>query len=474
MLKSRRFGGRPTNRSVLNWTTVLLLVVLFPACYSELSLTDSGYDNNAGDRAGRTERVQDIDFLVVVDNSGSMRENQTLFAQELEYLFSNLVSPPDLNGDGLPDQNPVRSIHFGVVSTDLGGPEGLLADCADRGDDGFLNPIQFGPATSARGLTPGIQPTFCRNSDLRSAFLRLDASHSNIEQFTQLAQCSVLIDTFGCGIEQPLEAAYRALVLHRADAHPDASGPASGFLRDDSLLVILVLSDEEDGSVRNCRYPELDARRQTLPCQDAMSVFDPRSQVWSSNDVNLRHYLYRPCSAQDPTWNLDRYLDPRSSDRGFLRLKPRHPEHVIFAAITGVPIELPTSGSNIDWDLLLGRRGSSISDLFCGRDPSTSLAVMSREGPISLRQADQDPSCPQRVVPGCRRENSAYEPGSCLPSTQYFAWPARRLIEVARRFDENVSCFGHPCHNGLISSICAGNYRRAMSDLVRLLQRRLR
>jgi hypothetical protein len=46
----------------------------------------------------------------------------------------------------------------------------------------------------------------------------------------------------GCGFEQHLEAMERALVKHR-------HGDNAGFLRDDSILVVIILTDEDDCSV---------------------------------------------------------------------------------------------------------------------------------------------------------------------------------------------------------------------------------
>ena len=37
---------------------------------------------------------------------------------------------------------------------------------------------------------------------------------------------------------------------------------------------------------------------------------------------------------------------------------------------------------------------------------------------------------------------------------QYYAWPARRIAEVARRFDESPLCAGAACGNGMVTSIC--------------------
>ena len=114
---------------------------------------------------------------------------------------------------------------------------------------------------------------------------------------------------------------------------------------------------------------------------------------------------------------------------------------MIFATIAGVPINLPTrtGTTDIDWDALLGRNPDG-SDGFTG---------MSNEGPISMRQRNMDPSCTTRVVPACRREGTSYDPAhpACDTNAQYFAWPSRRIVQVARRFAESYQ-------NGTVSSIC--------------------
>jgi hypothetical protein len=78
---------------------------------------DAGPPTDAGAPAG-----EGVDLLFVVDNSNSMRDNQAQLARQFEVLISQLVSPPDRNMDGLPDWPPVRSLHVGVISSDLGTP----------------------------------------------------------------------------------------------------------------------------------------------------------------------------------------------------------------------------------------------------------------------------------------------------------------------------------------------------------------
>jgi hypothetical protein len=80
-----------------------------------------------------------------------------------------------------------------------------------------------------------------------------------------------------------------------------------------------------------------------------------------------------------------------------------------------------------------------------------------------MQQANMDPMCTQRVVPACRREGSSYDPRACDTTAQYFAWPSRRLAQVAQRFGQN----------GTISSICRSNYSDALRQIVERIQQRL-
>lgn len=118
---------------------------------------------------------------------------------------------------------------------------------------------------------------------------------------------------------------------------------------------------------------------------------------------------------------------------------------MVFGAITGVPLVLPTrADGGTDWRTLLGA------------DPNGSdgLVAMSAEGPISMRQANPDPYCSTRVMPACRASGTTFISAACNGVAQYFAWPARRIAEVARRFDESPLCAGAACGNGMVTSIC--------------------
>jgi len=413
--------------------------------------------------------VDSVDILFEIDNSNSMRDNQAQLARQFDVLISQLVSPPVDPATMLPRYPPVRSLHVGVISSDLGTPGSVVPSCAnsDSGDDGLLNPVRNGQAIRTHQpwttAAPGVRPMRCMNNPQQyPTFLTFDADTTSAMEFREDFVCNAYLSIGGCGLEQQLEAAYRALVIRNPRAQPGNTDPNAGFVRDNAVLAIVMVSDEEDGSVRDCRYqeggdPDGDCRP---PRGDALSVFDSSNGDWAATDLNLRMYMYQPGSPQDPTWNINRYIDPMRPTRGFTSLKPGRPDQVIFAGILGVPIAIPTrpGGTNIDWTALLG----------ANPDGSEGFTGMSPEGPVSLRQRNMDPSCGMRVVPGCRREGSSYDPARppCDTTAQYFAWPSRRIAEVARRFSERYD-------NGTVSSICRSDYSEALQQIVQRIQQRL-
>ena len=397
--------------------------------------------------------VASVDLLFAVDNSNSMSENQANLARNLAALIDPLVDPPVDPATMRPRSPAVRDLHVGVISTDLGTPGSIVPSCAnsDQGDDGLLNPIRNGLALRRHEpwvtAPPGRRPARCADDPNQyPPFLLFDPLRDRAE-FRDDIVCNAYLSIGGCGLEQQLESVYRALIVHNPRLAAGNTDPNAGFVRDDALLGIVMVTDEDDGSTRDCRYAE-----RGVPCTDAVSVYDIMSPDWSNNDLNLRFYTYAPGSRQDPTWPVDRYVDPTRPNRGFTSLKPGHPERVIFTAITGVPLELPRRGTSVDWAALLGSRA----------DGADGLVAMSAEGPISMRQNNPDPRCPTRVTPACYREGTAFT-GGCDPTAQYYAWPSRRIVQVARRFDE---AWG----NGAVSSICRNDYGDALRGVVERLQ----
>jgi hypothetical protein len=175
-----------------------------------------------------------VDILVVVDNSMSMAEEQANLAANFPILVSSLLDPPDSDGDTVPDHVPVRDLHIGVVSTDMGTGGYSVETCPDPidGDNGEL---QHHPNPSVGGCD-ATYPTYL-------SYESEEPDATQIDWISRGFGCIAVLGINGCGFEQQLKAAAKALIDHR-------DGVNAGFLRNDSILTILFVTDEEDCSVK--------------------------------------------------------------------------------------------------------------------------------------------------------------------------------------------------------------------------------
>jgi hypothetical protein len=235
------------------------------------------------------------DILLVVDNSRGILDKQQILALAVPDLLEALVNPLCVDEDGVaaggqpdgPDDScpsgterefqPLRDIHFGVISTSLGGHGADACDAQTdplENDRGHLIDRLPGPP----GMPPpGTVPTY---DDL--GFLAWDPD-GNLSPAGE-NDATVLADSLsqmvlgagqtGCGYESQLESWYRFLVdpdpyetITVQDVDPDPyietleaipSGTdhvlleqRKNFLRPDSLLAIILLSDENDCSIRD-------------------------------------------------------------------------------------------------------------------------------------------------------------------------------------------------------------------------------
>ena len=167
----------------------------------------------------------DLDILFVVDNSGSMAEQQASLAANFPRMMDVLEQ---LDG-GLPN------LHIGVVTSDVGtsttsgaiGPSiGTIGTggCAGVGDNGAL----VSGATALAG-------NFISDVALADGTRERNYTGALRDVFGELAQ----VGATGCGFEQHLSAMSRAL-----------TNPANaGFLRADANLAVVVVADEDDCSV---------------------------------------------------------------------------------------------------------------------------------------------------------------------------------------------------------------------------------
>ena len=220
-------------------------VTLRPACgavsgVQEIDLTLEGIE------VGRK-----LDLLFVVDNSGSMSEEQESLATFLP-SFAEILLRGDFNRDGVQDFEPIVDVHMGVVSTDMGvaGYPGIPTCDANPmfGDDGIL---RTSPAPGREGCDASYPSVLAFRPDDHAGNLA-----AAIADYGGDVGCMVSLGTSGCGHEEPLEAALKALTpssnsairfLNGTPGHGDVEN--AGFLRSDSVLAIVIVTDEEDCSV---------------------------------------------------------------------------------------------------------------------------------------------------------------------------------------------------------------------------------
>ncbi len=233
-----------------------------------------------------------VDILVVVDNSVSMGDEQENLIEEFPLLIRALLDPP-MGGSGQLLYPPALDLHIGVISTDMGAGGYLLDTCEHEplvGDDGVL---RHSPAPGMAGCDEAF-PSYL-------SYPSTEADEGLIQKMATDFGCIATLGTDGCGFEQQLEAALKGLSVH---AQP--GGPNAGFLRQDSILMILFVTDEDDCSVSD---PQ---------------IFDRELDL---GHVNMRCF-YHP----EMIHGLARYVE------GYRSLRTDWQDKLILGFITGVPL----------------------------------------------------------------------------------------------------------------------------------------
>ena len=238
---------------------------------------------------------EQVDLLLVIDNGPSMAEKQRLFVQAVPELVQSLVNPPcvDAGGVFVAQPNgpldacpahasrafvPVADMHVGVVSSSLGTfgadgcPETPPPGCGSAGgsipnDDRAHLLSRADPC----GLTT--VPTY-----ESQGFLALDTAQKlsppgepDPAKLAQSIQDIVLgVGSNGCDFRSQNEAWYRFLAdpapwqsialvngqVQRSGVDATLLAQRQAFLRPRSLLLIVTLTDKDDGSLKESgAYP---------------------------------------------------------------------------------------------------------------------------------------------------------------------------------------------------------------------------
>ena len=203
--------------------TMAAFLVLLSACTSQGANIGGGWHTVVDTPP---EPIEAIDILFVIDNSGSMQNDQyALVSAAGQQLFAQL----EVELGGMPD------LHLGVVSTDLGAGPYPISGCTGTGDNGIFQ--------SARGDAAPVDctgPTDSYIVDIDDGAGGRIRNYDPVQGLAGTFSCIGRLGITGCGFEQPLEAMRRAL---------DGTNPENaGFLRDDAFLLVVLLTDEDDCS----------------------------------------------------------------------------------------------------------------------------------------------------------------------------------------------------------------------------------
>lgn len=159
-----------------------------------------------------------LDLLFMIDDSGSMHEEQANLARNFPRLINELKNLPM----GFPD------LHLGVVSSDLGAGSKMTGDaCGMPMGDGAVLQVRSGC-----GLDP-------KNG--RYLISENGGSSNNFDgDIANVFACLAKLGTDGCGFEHQLQSVRMALSGFVSDN--------DGFLRPDAHLAVVYITDEDDCS----------------------------------------------------------------------------------------------------------------------------------------------------------------------------------------------------------------------------------
>jgi hypothetical protein len=249
---------------------------------------------------------RDVDILFVIDNSGSMGEEQAGLAASFG-AFIDVLESPEVDAN----------YRIGVTTTDNGNPwctgttpEGgalVYSSCLDRipqftNQQGTLNvgDLACRQSCALTNVDLGIAATSVPWLERVERITNLPAGVST----TEALQCLSPQGIYGCGFESQLESMHKALL--RFDAAGDAS---QGFMREHAVLAVVHVTDEADCSYNAAWTSIFEQAGNRVFWADPSDPFPTSAVCWNAGTACTGDPSSYDCVAQDHDVNGDP-IDP--------------------------------------------------------------------------------------------------------------------------------------------------------------------
>jgi len=352
-----------------------------------------------------------LDLLIVVDDSPSMRDEQEKLQQQVPRLVNLLITGGAAEPEAVGEFPAVESLHVGIITPDMGYSTVPMTDfVAGSGPDVDFNPTTACMRNGGVGLDGNMQTMGLRGTPLECSAITPPEGTQYINYPEPGFDETDLIDDVrcvtgqddGCGFEQQLEA---ILASDRAPGN-------AGFNREDALLAVILITDEDDCSTTDPRVFDVEPRSSN-PYQG------PPDPVEDFVQFNLRCWKH-----SEALQSIQRYVE------GIAALKA-DPSQVVFAAITGIPEDDALDRSNF------------------GTDEERYATILAHPDMEEVPNPDNEGEQGQQLTPACDA------------GTAGVAFPARRIVETMEGLASSNTGVGT-----VVESICADDYSPALNAIV--------
>jgi len=248
--------------------------------------------------------IRDLDLIFMIDNSGSMKEEQAKLRKNFPVFINTLRAIPG----GLPN------VHIGIVSSDVGAGNVFISG---------------NPACNRPGGDKGeFQAKAGCGLDGTGNFI-ISLNNDTMKNFTgkleDVFSCMADLGTGGCGFEHQLQSVRVALA-------ENVTPKNAGFLRPDAFLAVVLITDEDDcsGQPTSDLYADASFEGQTgsLRCNVAGHLCNGMAPPNMEFQTPLVNCTSNPKGRLIPVNDMTQFI---------LGLKKNFPERIIVSAITGLP-----------------------------------------------------------------------------------------------------------------------------------------